>query len=239
MPNCNTCQNESLLPVYLECTHVFCFLCVSPDKIEDVSNGLCLECSTSINSELINNDKPAQYNASLNYIWLYSSNYGNTWWCYNREHCEQVEKIYIDHCTNKQIMSGYSNNSQSINLKITKKQSTPSLQQVPSIVSFNTISSSDDDDSDSVDFSSNTITTPTTLSPSSSSTQPLSYVVNIYGSSYKLDFDNMKQVSLNDLSKKRTIMRLQIPEKIYFSSAKEIRAYLMQNNILGVSGKKF
>ncbi|MCJ7636957.1 MAG: hypothetical protein MUO21_05655, partial [Nitrososphaeraceae archaeon] len=36
-------------------------------------------------------------NSDKYYVWLYSSNYGNTWWCYKRDTCEQVEKIYEDY----------------------------------------------------------------------------------------------------------------------------------------------
>jgi hypothetical protein len=246
MLNCDICHKEVQIPVCLSCNHSFCFLCASPDKIDDMINGVCLVCDSNGNTspnncELIENDKKIDYNSSNNYVWLYSSNYGNTWWCYKREHCEKVELIYVDHCLKKQILNG-NNNPSNINLKIVKKTSNNKLQSIPSIVSFNTLYGSDDEsDTDTVDFSSDydSNSPPSTNLPVIPVIQSLSYIVNIYGGDYKLDFEDMKQFNVNDPTKKRTVMRLQILEKTYFSSAKDIRLYLSNNNIIGVSGKKF
>ena len=55
-----------------------------------------------------------------------------------------------------------------------------------------------------------------------------------------MDFDSMKQINMNDMSKKRNIKRIEIPENLRGSAASNIIDYLRNDLlVLGVSGKKF
>ena len=92
-------------------------------------------------------------------------------------------------------------------------------------VDFNSISNSDSDEQEEKNNNTN---------------HTVSYIVDIHGTSYKLDFDTMKQINLTDITKKRSIKRIEVPNEKRNSSANEIKQYLMNtHSILGVAGKKF
>ena len=83
---CELCKTEPTIPIKLECGHYFCFLCFEMDL--DYDNPKCPECECdviTIENDFINNK---------NYLWLYSSNYSNKWWCYNNDLNEKIELLY-------------------------------------------------------------------------------------------------------------------------------------------------
>lgn len=241
MTICDACNKTLLVPLILKCDHCFCFVCIAPDKIDDIMKGECVTCHGSFNGncELIGDNKNTD--KCLNYMWLYSSNYTNTWWSYNRTHSEKVELIYQDYCLNKKIMNGDTDDDNTnISVKITKKQSVPKMKQQKSLnnLDFNKLDNSDTDDNLSVDFSSLETENSSDIEEQE---QPkiISYIVNIYGTDYKLDFDSMKQINLHDTYKKRSIKRIEIPASVMKLSGKDIISYLSSENVIGISGKKF
>ncbi len=72
---------------------------------------------------------------------------------------------------------------------------------------------------------------------------PLSYLIKICGINYKIDFDQMKQISVNNSSKKRFIKRIEVHGKIenkIENIIENIETYLKNScNVLGVSGVHF
>jgi hypothetical protein len=67
--------------------------------------------------------------------------------------------------------------------------------------------------------------------------EPLSYVIKIGQTDYKIDFDLMKQINLSELWRKRTIKRLDIHQNI--NNLNAIFEYLKSQNVVGISGQKF
>ena len=240
MPICNTCHEKPIIPVELKCGHNFCFLCITP-VIDVINNGSCpdLVCGyQDKNYELCNDEKTEHVGNSEYYVWLYSSNYGNTWWCYQREICGKVEKIYMDYCLRQKILSN-DNSVKDISLTIHKKSvSTTSLPKVGSFVELD--NDSDNTETESVDFESISGSESDKEELKEKKNQIISYNVTIYGTEYKLDFDLMKQINLNDTMKKRNIKRVEIPNEYRNKKASDIKQYLVNTYlVLGISGKKF
>ena len=153
MQICELCHLEALIPIELDCHHIYCLLCLFYECSDDTK---CKECQESQESQeskdLFDMNINQNFSNNIFYAWLYSSNYGNTWWLYKRDTCDNVEKIYYDYSLKKEIMNGsVDSNDNPINLVISKKTSQTSQTNLLSYNndSFEEIDTSDD----SVDFS--------------------------------------------------------------------------------------
>lgn len=240
---CNICHEKPIIPIELQCGHNFCFLCVVPSMLEMISENICPSmCNTQNNCELFNEKKPVHSIDFKYYVWLYSSNYGNTWWCYQRETCEQVEKIYNDYCLRQQILNDNSTSKNNINLTLTQNTTKKPKQTLlpKSFAQLDTASNDSNENDDAVDFNSISSSDYNGQEETNNTNHTVSYIVNIHGTSYKLDFDAMKQINLTDTTKKRSVKRIVVPNEKRNCSANEIKQYLMNtHSILGVAGKKF
>lgn len=235
MPICSLCHVESLIPIELNCKHNYCFLCLFYD-VYNKSN--CPDCG-NVNDPLniFDMNKISNIDTSNYYLWLYSSNYGNTWWCYKKDMCEKLEILFQDYCLRKKLLSDneqIKDNAISLSLKkVNKTKIFSLLNDTDDFKELNITSNSLD-----VEFcDDSTLTTPKIVKIPS---QIASYTINTYGSEYKLDFDLMKQINLGDVSKKRNIKRIEIPTHMRVYSVNDMINYLINNCfVLGVAGKKF
>jgi hypothetical protein len=186
-------------------------------------------------------------------MWLYSSNYNNNWWIYDNDSNNKIEKIYKDYIL-KQEMGSASNNSNlvisdDIKIKLnnikSRKQS-KSLNKLTNSndkfeelildntsyefnIEFNEIENNNDTSSTKTDTSIvNTIIPP----------EPLSYIIKCGAHEYRIDFDSMKQINVDDTWRKRSIKRIEIPEDVCKTNLNAIISYLLSKNILGINGEK-
>ena len=235
MPTCDHCQTEALVPIELNCNHNYCFLCLFYNYDTDSNCPTCHE-----DGDLFEMNKIINTDTNKYYIWLYSSNYGNTWWCYQKQICEKVEKIYKDYCLRKQILNSVpviTPISLSVSKKSNKSKKSAQNLNKDAFDELDADSNSDvefsDDDSENTDNNQND-------QGNQVSQEIMSYVVTIHGSEYKLDFDSMKQINLNDTSKKRNVKRIEVLHHIRNKPMTNIIDYMKNNEfVLGVSGKKF
>jgi len=251
MPICELCHVESLIPIELNCDHIFCFLCLYHDFSDTVACPSCNILDNNLTIFQMNKIVPVSVSVNRYYIWLYSSNYGNTWWCYQKDCCEKVELIYKDYCLRKQLSNSQLNQNNPITLSVLKKANKKvAAHSLNSDGEFEELDITDN--SSDVEFTD--LSGLSDLSNSSDSldlpdanknqvqkhNQIVSYTVKIHGTEYKLDFDLMKQINVHDAMKKRNIKRIEIPNHLRSSPASDIMQYISTSHmVLGVSGKKF
>ena len=111
---CCVCQEESVNPVELPCSHVFCYLCVKGVAARSGSCALCrqripigyLEKPTVLNTESLR--LKIHPTTSEKYHWFYEGKNGG-WWMYEDRTSEEIERGYRE--SNKTVMvqiSGFS-----------------------------------------------------------------------------------------------------------------------------------
>ena len=249
LDTCTICQNETSLPYNLiTCGHVFCFLCIKTWVLDGHIE--CPTCETSIDDNLDNvvidniSDKKLVIDGDTIIFWVYSSAFNNVWWCYNDSQNEHIETIYQDY-VKRQNME-LSTDSDEIDVILDKnindnEENVINYDQFAQIApkstilsglhdhSFDMVSFSSSDDNDSNDSDSN-----------AQQNAPLSYIIDIGRSNYKIDFDAMKQINTVDSNKQRGIKRIEINEKPENINMEDLHNYLHQNyNIIGIAGIKF
>lgn len=193
-------------------------------------------------NDIINDimNKPVNNNIKNGYyIWLYSSGYSGGWWCYDKESNEHIENIYNDYNTNKYLIkdADSSDDNNNISIKINaNKASKPN--KIIRYDSFDNIEIDSDSCSD-LQFNDDIVNNNLTSTNNLTASLPLIYQITINNEKYKIDFDLMKQIKINDPTKKRGIKRIIIPIE-YLTSYKSVVEFLFNGyNILGLSGKKF
>lgn len=96
MDVCSVCQDKYKYPITLKCNHTYCFFCIKSVK-ETI--GVCPLCRDDITDDLsaISMTRfnmipvPIQYPCVK---WLYGSNDQKTWWYYDDDVSEQIEKLF-------------------------------------------------------------------------------------------------------------------------------------------------
>jgi len=211
------------------CNHEFCYICIKTYNLN--GNTKCPTCNITIN---IADDFKFERIHELkrnNYVWLYNSNYGGHWWCYDSTITSQLENIYKDYqkriALNNNNTSDIQIDNKSLNRK--KKSSNNANVGFDGFVNINDDGidtnikldlKSDDDENEEEEI-----------------VEPVSYEINIGCFKYKIDVENMKQINIRDSFKQRTIKRISIDQNL---SDEDMKQYLMVNSrILGVSGIKF
>jgi hypothetical protein len=220
---CDLCKTEPTIPVKLECGHYFCFLCLEPYMYDDDQK--CPECG-EVESVPIEND----YMSNKNYLWLYSTNYGNLWWCYNSQLNEYIEALY------QQSVKKKDNDEDGIKLNFAKiKTKTKTKPHNPiSFTKFNFDNIMDDTNDEMVNFEDEDEEEESYKSEEK--IVVLSPVISIGNTSYNIDLEAMKQINIHDSNKKRNIKRIEVP---FAQDSSSIYIYMEKNDIIGVSGKKF
>jgi len=253
---CSICDQVPTFPIKLSCDDIFCFLCIKTHII--ISSIGCPKCgkfvSDDLNNVLLNEVDDDNVFVSTVY-WMYSSNVGNFWWCYDKITARIIENMF-QHYNNLKNNCGVDNKVPEddcsapdidVDLKnirvgrsrIKKVGMPEKFQSVASIsyepVNFDSYSdSSTNSDSDN-DSDSNSDDDSKSEDVNSGNYDGNMYSVNIGKMKYRIDFDTMKQINLLDVYKKRTIRRVVVPD-----SVSNIAGYLKNDHrVLGIAGIKF
>jgi hypothetical protein len=254
--NCPICHNEKILPYTLSaCDNSFCFLCIKSHYTN--GNVKCPNCeqfiTDNLNNIIVNVDiddipdkKLVIDKDSQNIIfWVYSSSFNNVWWCYDSLTNRHIETIYNDYVkrynsldsidTNDEIDVEFydivKDNESTSPIDFNQFKNLPNdmdnLQKVNNYdCSFDTVQF-DDKEKPEYDGEKETV-------------DPLSYLIKIGTTKYKIDFDTMKQISTIDSSKQRKIKRIEINESFKDINVKELHDYLyLSHGVIGVAGIKF
>jgi hypothetical protein len=226
MLNCELCKQLSVVPIQLFCNHLFCFLCLE-EKILENKKDQCPSCLGLLNFKTVVNI------SSENYIWLYSSNCNDKWWCYNKIQNLKIENIYKDY-TMRQNLLKKDDEIDDFKIKIPKfgKKSKPVIN---SDELYESIDIQNDSSSICVNFGDYSNIKKVSDEICSQNSYPLSYILEIGEFDYKIDFDNMKQINMIDTWRKRSIKRVEVP-----TDTKNLTNFLKDKfDIVGVAGQKF
>ena len=208
--SCQICNSSIALPYTLECGDTFCFLCI---KTHGDMN--CPVCGKFITDDLNNVHVDEEPVVSNNYQWLYSSMFGDRWWCYDDSSNKKIEAMHKHYVK-----------SDDIEIKIVK--TTKSHHSVAEQTSHNfspIIPTTSQQFIFFGDFS--------TDSSGESEDEDVTHTIHIGNTEYMVDFDDMKQINIDDPRKMRRIKRLSIP------SSSNVIDFLKQNHVIGVAGMKY
>lgn len=234
---CELCKTEPTVPFKLDCGHWFCFLCFEYEWSCD--DPKCPECDENIIGV------PNDYINNKNYLWLYSSNYSNTWWCYNSDLNEKIELLYQQSLKPKE--EAEKKDDDGIKLTLDKKIKTSKSKPNNPALSFSTLNvASIDNMDDTTDLTVNFVDEDDDATSSESPQPPkkkvvvISPIMKIGNADYKIDLDEMKQISILDPNKKRNIKRIEVPINIVKKAFPDLFTYLVStHNIVGINSKKF
>ncbi len=233
---CKLCESSVSMPYRLKCGHIFCILCLKTF----IRNGKseCVQCNTFIMSDLISSVKIRDlynFNVGDNKVfWLYSSNYPKYWWCYDTKSTSQIEHIYKDYLERKKLYTKITPNSNvDIKINLNNDEASEDIDMSTSLIDI-VLPEDNKVLKNLIDFTG----TEDELSEESNGGDvfpELSYIISIGKFKYKIDFDQMKQISVINSKKKRNLYRIEIKEKV-----KNIESHLKNKyNILGISGINF
>lgn len=221
--NCSLCDKKPSLPIKAICGDVFCYLC-----LKTYGNQSCPNCNGVLPSNNVLYDE-----FDRNVFWLYSSKFGATWWCYEKQHNEQLECIYDDYLNRKNLKKNNDKNDSDIEMKLTKKYVSKKIKDNTNQKKYDEYEFSDDD-SDSVYFDEED--KDIKVEEKKESEKKLSYIIAIGGNiDFKIDFDNMMQVNIMDSNKKRSIKRIEFGknDKNFIEKLKN------DHCVIGIAGIKF
>lgn len=154
------------------------------------------------------------YLTTRNNVWLFSSNFGNRWWCYNEENSKKLDIIMSDyekrHKSPDNDIKNLSHDSQNIVHTINDKTiANPSYDPV----AYNDQHDNDvlhHDDSD--------------------------YTINVGNTKYMIDLDKWQQINLFNKNKKRNLKLLPLPPHLNIMQKVD---FLKNNNVVGIAGTEF
>jgi E3 ubiquitin-protein ligase RNF146 len=91
---CGICLSELKLSTELDCSHIFCFLCI---KGWSMKKSTCPLCRTDIDEKLLNNiklndDKIINDVIENKYKWFYAGR--NGWWAFDEDTSLQLENLH-------------------------------------------------------------------------------------------------------------------------------------------------
>lgn len=247
---CTVCNLYVNIPINKHCGHVCCFLCYMETSL-DGEKDKCKVCGSisDLSSDSVTTDN--DFNDNSNYLWLYSSNYNDTWWIFNKVCNEYIETIYQDY---KQIKNLNTNdhdqiNDEQIQIEVNIPKSSKKYK-IPKIIKneYNMEVFTEfefDGDCEELQFENEEplkLQKPHICGKNNKDTidKHLPYVININNQNYKIDFDMMKQININDLSKKRNIKRLTVDNNLNHKNIYQLIHYLKnEHQIIGLYGQKF
>jgi len=238
--NCIQCNSLLNVPVKLSCDHHYCFLCLCMNLLKN--NFYCIGCNNNLTisepTKLNDQEKKIIKYLDNHYLWLYSSNFTSTWWCYEKPLNQSIEHIYEDYLFIKKNKDDRQNDKSNPKITIQKsKNANDILNHTNTNYTYDDIEISDNDSSLEVSFSDES--NDEIYNKKHDKPQLLSYVVNAAGSEYKMDFDLMKQINTADSNKSRKIKRLEIPSDIVNDGFLGVLLFLKENDVIGISGYKF
>lgn len=155
---------------------------------------------------------------SLNGIerfWLYSSAFNNGWWCYAPKYYKQLDAMYKQHCKKK----NYNNKKVIKCVKILSSDKLKNDEKCVDLVDFSDTNEDDNDDN------------------SDNEEQIINYTLVIDKVEFKIDMENMRQINMEDMTKRRHINYLDIPNNI--TDVHDIVKFLIDHKIKGIAGTNF
>lgn len=235
---CNICNNILNIPQKSIC-HVYCFLCLKYTQLETQQIDKCPICITLPNNQNLNSINNFNFdNPHTNHMWLYSSNYNGTWWTYNSESNNKIEKIHKDYLLRQEIANDQNNKNTSIKFTMPKIKKKVINRATPII--FDNIDIDDEIDTDDcIDFTGIENISKKEENVVHQNNEPLSYIIKCGNYEYKIDFNSMKQINTIDTWRQRLIKRIEIPLNIMSTNTQSIIEYLISLGVIGISGKKF
>jgi hypothetical protein len=151
-------------------------------------------------------------------IWLYSSNFSDTWWGYDDKCSDKLDKIYNDYNKRKTVLNDKKNTD------IVIPQTDPIVDKSHVVIAkcnFDTVDYTDDNDGDSdksVDIDSD-----------------FNYLVDFNNIKFFIDLEHWQQINSNDANKKRKIKRIEFPPNVVGETAR--KNYLISNyGFRGIAG---
>jgi hypothetical protein len=239
MSICSECHFPLNNPIKLSCHHIICFLCIVPfDACPDC---LCqIEHYTYINT--------ANYKK---YLWLYSSNYGDLWWCYDPVSNIMIENIFQVHSAQQETKNDTAEEQSDITIKFAKVKATSANKKTTNDTGedFKTIKMNDSslyvnfDNEDELvtnDEDKNEENNEEPVLPKHN--QEVSYCLKINDLMYKMDMDEMQQINIQEPWRKRKIKRIVLDNHFPqdMGNLDNITAYLTETyNVTGSYGLKF
>lgn len=225
---CNLCKKKLNVPTKLECGDIFCFMCIKTYVIDHGQN--CPNCGKLIQNNLCEYVTDINVTTTL-FRWAFSGVFNDGWWCYDDNTNMYIEKIYHDYLKRT---------SQTDKLKNAVTEYTKTIIK---------LESKDKSDSDKTKSHKNTYVKETdgkfydfvqlsdesdTILEAKKTNDVIDYIISVGSNKYLLDFDHMKQISKRDPDKKRSILRISIPENVNTIN------YLRDNyKVKGIVGIKF
>jgi hypothetical protein len=231
-PECSICKNIKYLPLNLDCSHSFCFLCIK--KLILSGEKKCSICNKIFNID-INNIKIENLELLENLLdydtlWCYSTIYGNYWWLYDLNSSKKLDKIYIDYLKRNENKNK-NENKEDIKIIIDSNSIdnhnppfnnncyeilSPNNNMTTNNVDYSCINNNEEDDEEDEE-------------------DDFDYTITICNEQYLIDFDNFKQININNSSKRRNIKRFEFDKNLIDYNFLED---LKNQKIIGISGIK-
>lgn len=238
---CGICNNIIQNEIQTSCNHHFCFICLK--NYCKNNNYTCPNCNADVDKERIVNFETNLFYLSKIY-WIYSANYNNANWCYDKKANNRLEILYNNYLQSKNHYSQQTNEKESV-LKTLNKNISPYDESKRPRVDYSLIeninlyncgiekynnNNSQNGTNEIINCDINT-----TSIKLKSVKLPLSSKLKIGSTYYIINFDKMKQINSIDINKQRKIKRVEIPDEIV--STDKCYKYLVDNyNVKGVSG---
>lgn len=145
-------------------------------------------------------------------IWLYSGLISG-WWCYSSSNNTKINIMHMDYCKRNALT--YQKVPTKMNMGDPEKKNN-NLIKIYDFVDFDR----------NVNVNANQNITLT------------DYIIYASNGSFRIDMSKMKQINMSNPCEHRNIKYIDIPEML-LGNADQIIAHLKNNNIKGISGKKF
>ncbi len=117
---CSICLNDQqILPIKLDCGHIFCYICIKGYKLSDFHSAKCPLCRAPIDKKILEHLSlqdclDTSEHQDIEYQWFY---HGRTagWWKYDEETNQEIENLYQSHLVNIEQQHLPQGTQQSIN----------------------------------------------------------------------------------------------------------------------------
>lgn len=242
---CFICNQSCSIPFKVSCGHLYCFLCIKSNVLD--GNLDCPVCKEPINSNFdscntlsvfgggdAEKDIIENFFKDNSILWLYSSTFGERWWCYDEKCNLQIEMTYHDYLKRKRVMQEFDSDELFEQIDSPTDEKINKDGVVLSDFNFEFIQP-DKIENIPVNFRSSLGNDVQERISKDSPEEVLSYSIKIGNHEYRLDFDNMKQVNSLDFRRQRRIKRIEIEPTIH-----NLKDYLHNAyGVLGVAGVKF
>lgn len=243
--NCGICKAVCNLPYKLNCGDTFCYLCIKLYTIDiDIKCPICSHLIVDdLNNLKIYDTEGWENCLNVPYLWMYSTRYGTSWWCYDPISNTKVETLYKNYIHGKEIVSG-TTNMDTLDAQIDYNLGSHSDAWIDD--DNNTIATGEydpyqcpesDDTQDCEVIYCDSLDSDNESDDESyvSSQLVLTYELDIGHAKYVINFNTMRQYNANDSSKQRSIRRIDMNE-IRQANIEVITTLKNVCNVRGIAG---